>query len=95
MKAARMFLALLGLSALVTGGCASGEVKTMKKLADRMCACQEKACADQVAGDFGKYMDELEGKKITKSDEEDMTKAAARYDKCQQPWVVGAAPAAQ
>ena len=84
MKKMIAFALLLGLGGL--GACGGGgDVATMKKLSDRMCACTDQKCYDDVKKDEKDFEKTLESKyKDPKDIPKDLGEAGDAYDKCKE-----------
>ena len=66
------------LAAVLAVGCHDAS-KDIEKLADRACACKDKACADKVIDDLVEF---AKNNKNAKGDEDKAAKAAERMMEC-------------
>jgi hypothetical protein len=81
MKKMITFAMVLGLGGLAA--CGGGDTGTMNKLKDRMCACTDQKCYDDVKKDEKDFEKTLESKyKDPKDAPKDLTDAYEAYEKC-------------
>jgi hypothetical protein len=73
-----MKILLLSLACLVGAGCSDAS-KQVESLADRACACKDKACADKVVDELVAFMKD---NKNARGDQEKAKVAAQRLGQC-------------
>ena len=71
-------LAGLGLGA----GCSSNTTKQIKAFADKICACQDAACATSVQAEYLVWWKENQRARGSEGDRKDIEKAMERYSEC-------------
>jgi hypothetical protein len=90
----------VGLGVAAGAGCSDQRVGKLDKLADRACACQDKACAEQVAQDFHDFLSEGMKDRVSEEAKKELGRATHRLGTCVAKFLepedgeAGAAPAA-
>jgi hypothetical protein len=64
-------------------------------IADRMCECRDKACAESVNREFEGWLETNESAKGSREDQEKAKKIAERFTKCMMAAMVGSSPGEQ
>lgn len=76
----------LGLSSmsLALGACGNKKaVQAIEKFADRMCECEDAACAEAVKKDFDAWIKDNPRPRGTESDRDKVEAALEKYEACQ------------
>jgi hypothetical protein len=75
-----LWFALAGLG--LAAGCSSNTTKQIKAFADKICACQDAACASSVQTEYLAWWKENQRARGGEGDRKDIEKAMQRYAEC-------------
>ena len=79
-RSSLLWFALAGLG--LGAGCSSNTTKQIKAFADKICACQDAACATSVQDEYLAWWKDNQRARGSEGDRKDIEKAMQRYSEC-------------